>query len=61
MSQGSVLGPILSSWYTDEKPEHEHNNLTILFDDYVTQIITTGKARKTGLCNRTSNIQKENP
>ena len=55
--KGSVLGPTLYSLYTNDTPEP--NNLTLMFADDVTQIITTDKARRTGLCNRTLNLRTQ--
>ena len=47
--QGSVIGPTL---YTNDTAEPKPNNVTTMFADDVTIIITTDKARRTGLCNR---------
>ena len=57
--QGSVLGPTPYFLYTNGTPETEPNNLTIMFADEVTQIVTTDKARRTGLCNRTLTLRTQ--
>ena len=49
VSQGSVLELTLYSFYTNDTPKPEPNNLILMFADDVTQIITTDKARRTGL------------
>ena len=47
--------------YTNDtpEPEPEPNNLTLMFADDVTQIITTYKTRRTGLCNRTLTLRTQ--
>ena len=57
--QESLLGPILYSLYTNDTPEPEPYNLTLMFADDVTQIITTDKARRTGFCNRNFTLRTE--
>ena len=44
--QASILGPTLYFLYTNDTPEPELNNLTLMFTDDVTQIITTDKTKK---------------
>ena len=44
ISQGTVLRPTLYSLYTNDTPEAEHNNLTIMFSDNINQVVTTDKA-----------------
>ena len=46
MPQGPVLGPTLYSLYTNDTPEPETNNLTLMFADDVAHIITTDNATK---------------
>ena len=57
--QGLVLGLTLYSLYTNDTTETKPNNLTIMFTDDVTQIITTDKGRKTGLWILTLRTQRE--
>ena len=53
--QETVLRPTFYSlyMYTNDTPDPEPNNLTIIFADDVTQIMTTDKDRRTELCNQT--------
>ena len=55
--KGSVLGPTFYSLYTIDTPEQ--NNLTPMIADDVTQIITTDKARRTGICNQTLTLRTQ--
>ena len=59
LESGSVIGPTLYSIYINGTPKSEPNNLTLMFADDVTKIITTDKARRTGLCNRTLTLRTQ--
>ena len=57
--QWSALEPTLYSLYFNNTPQSEPNNLTIIFDNDVTQIITTDKTKIKRLCNRTLTLRTQ--